>query len=94
MDTEEPRGIWVPICFAWPVLSKIFLIPVILLLTGFLFWALGRMINKLSACIDDYPLIDAIELFAFLSNTAIAILGLILIVLLRPKITKTGRETL
>lgn len=65
---EEPRGIWVPVVFVWPVVSKVFIIPVIVLLMIFCFWALIRAPWGLKIGIEDYPMFDALYLFAFLAG--------------------------
>jgi hypothetical protein len=67
-EKEKPRGIWVPICFIWPVIGKVFLIPIFLLFVGFIAWAFTRIASKLPAEIDEYPLVDLIEFFACLSG--------------------------
>jgi hypothetical protein len=65
---EEPTGIWVLIVFVWPVLRKVFVVAVIALLLGFCFWALGRVVRKLKAKFDDYPLFDALYLSAWMAG--------------------------
>ncbi|MDP3996000.1 MAG: hypothetical protein Q8P74_02010 [bacterium] len=65
---EEPTGIWVPIVFVWPVVSKAFIIPVIVLLLVFCLWALARAPWGLEIGIEDYPLFDVMHLFAFLAG--------------------------
>jgi len=65
---EEPTGIWIFIVSIWPVLSKVFIIPVIALFIGFCFWALGRVVRKLKAELEDYPLFEVLYLFCFLAE--------------------------
>jgi hypothetical protein len=55
----------------WPVwwlISKIFIIPLIALGIGYLFWATVRTIKKLKADIDAYPGIAAMEFFGILAG--------------------------
>jgi len=65
---EEPTGIWVFVVSIWPVVSKVFIVAVIVLLIGFCFWALVRVIQRLKAEIEDYPLFDALHLSVFLAG--------------------------
>ncbi len=65
---EEPTGIWVIIVPAWPVIGKIFVIPIIGLLIGFCFWALVRLSQRLKAGLEDYPLFEALYLCVFLGG--------------------------
>ena len=65
---EEPTGIWVFVVSIWPVVSKVFIIPVVVLLIGFCFWARVRVIQRLKAEIEDYPLFDALHLSVFLAG--------------------------
>ncbi|MFA4998920.1 MAG: hypothetical protein WC514_02785 [Candidatus Paceibacterota bacterium] len=65
---EEPRGIWVPIVFVWPVVSKVFIIPVIVLLLVFCLWALIRALWGLEIEIEDYPMFDALYLSAWIAG--------------------------
>ncbi|MDP2909517.1 MAG: hypothetical protein Q8N69_00340 [bacterium] len=65
---EEPTGIWVVIVAIWPVISKVLIIPIIMLLVGYCLWALGRIVKRVKAELEDYPLFEALYLFAFLGG--------------------------
>ncbi len=63
---EEPTGIWVVIVAIWPVISKVLIIPIIMLFVGYCFWVLGRIVTRVKAAMEDYPLFEALYMFDFL----------------------------
>ena len=65
---EEPTGIWTIIVPVWPVIRKVFVVAVVALLIGFCFWVLGRVVRKLKAKFDDYPLCDALYLSVWMAG--------------------------